>query len=111
MITPNFHLLLAATPYLGIAFYDFLLHPRRYPPALEVILHGLIFLLIAAFLVASILGSNFLAAIALVLAVPLMTADELGFHKNLPPLEKRVHSLAFMAFTAYAVIWIWSAAF
>lgn len=94
-------------PYLGLVGYDAALHPHRKVPFPEFILHAVAGLLIATFLTASLLKLNTVACVSLLLAVPVMLADELGFHSRIGKHERRIHQFAFLALSAYAGVWYW----
>lgn len=94
-------------PYLGLVSYDAALHPRRRVPPLEFGLHVVAAVLIGSFLISSLLGGRLHAWILLLLAVPVMLADEFGFHGRIGKHERRVHQLAFLALLGYTGAWVW----
>jgi len=94
-------------PYLGLVGYDAALHPHRRVSNTERYLHVCAGIAVCTFLGFSLLAQDGLAFAGLVLAVPAMLADEIGFHKHIGRHERRIHSCAFIALLGYVGVWAW----
>ena len=94
-------------PYLVLALVDGWMHEKhRRVPKTEQWLHALIFLFVGTFIVAAFLGLTLIAAIALIGAIPVLAADELGFHAELAARERKVHYLADLSLAGFAGLWL-----
>lgn len=100
-------LALVMTPYIAISAYDAFLHPRRRVSMAEGALHGVSALSVLTFLVTSFFGYFIPAAIALAIAIPVIAADELIFHRDLGGHESLVHAGAHVSFIFYIGFWVW----
>jgi hypothetical protein len=99
-------LVVALVPYLALALVDGWMHDReRRVPRPEQWLHGAILVSVGTFIAAAFLGSTLIAAVALTCAVPVLVADEMGFHGSIARRERIVHYLADLALASFAVLW------
>lgn len=100
---------LALTPYLGFVAIDAWMHEKaRRVPRFEQWLHAGIALAIGAFFVAVFLGANILAGILLLVSLPLMATDELGFHGHLSRRERLVHLAEGLSLVLFVLVWLWT---
>ena len=99
---------LALAPYLGLVAVDAWMHEKaRRVPAVEQWLHAGIALTIGAFFIAAFLGANVLAGILLLLSLPLMATDEIGFHGHLSRRERLVHLAEGLSLMVFVSVWLW----
>ena len=99
---------LALTPYIGFIAVDAWMHEKaRRVPKTEQWLHGGIALAIGAFFVAAFLGANWIAGVLLVLTLPLMAVDEIGFHGHLSKRERLVHLAEGLSLIIFVTVWLW----
>ena len=94
-------------PYVALALVDGWMHEKhRRVPKLEQGLHLLTLLFVGTFIGAVFLGLTLIASIALACAIPVLAADELGFHRQLAAAERKVHVLADLALAGFACLWL-----
>lgn len=99
----------ALAPYLGFVAIDAWMHEKaRRVPMVEQCLHAGIALGVGAFFVAAFLGADTLAGILLLLSLPLMAADEIGFHGHLSKRERLVHLAEGLSLIAFVLVWLWT---
>ena len=95
---------LGVIPYLVLVVVDAWMHERaREVPTLERITHYVSAVALLAFL-----ARDLLALASLAVFIVLMAFDELGFHKDIAPSERRVHFAAYAALTVFIAIWRWT---
>lgn len=100
---------IALAPYLAFVVIDAWMHERaRQVPTLEQWLHGGIALLVGSFILAAFIGAKILAWVLLLMSLPLMAADELGFHRHLSRRERRVHLAEGLSFVIFIFVWLWT---
>lgn len=100
-------LVLALIPYAALAGFDAWLHEKaRVVPPVEKLLHAGLALCLIAFLGGVFASAGALALIALAVLVPLALADEIGFHRELAPNERRVHFASYGALGVFVLVWI-----
>lgn len=100
---------IALAPYLGLVAFDAWMHEKaRRVPTLEQWLHGGIALAIGTFFVLAFVGADFAAAILLLVSLPLMAADEIGFHGHLSRRERLVHLAEGLALVLFVTVWLWT---
>lgn len=105
----NSWVLPAAVPYLVIAGYDFWLHETdRQVPRAERLFHGVTIAGVAAFLISASFGWNVLATLAVIVLLFSATVDELKFHADLDPREKRLHFVGGAALALCIGVWLWT---
>jgi hypothetical protein len=96
-------------PYLGLVMVDAWMHERaREVPTVERITHYVSAVVLLAFLAGAFLERDSLALASLVLFLALTAFDELGFHRDIAPSERRVHFAAYAALTVFIAIWLWA---
>lgn len=100
-------LLLALAPYALLSGYDALfLHERaRRVPRVEQALHAGLAVSLLVFLYGVFAQHTIVAVAALGVLLVLLAADELGFHRLLPPFERRIHAAAALSLFGFVVIW------
>jgi len=100
---------LGVIPYLGLVVVDAWMHERsREVPTVERITHYVSAVALLAFLAGAFLDRDSLALASLAVFIVLMAFDELGFHKDVAPSERRVHFAAYAALTVFIAIWRWT---
>jgi len=104
-------LCVALAPYLGFVAIDAWMHEKaRRVPVVEQWLHAAILLTLGSFFVAAFVGADAIAATALVLSLPLMAADELGYHGHLSRRERLVHLAEGLSLVLFVGVWLWTRA-
>ena len=99
----------ALAPYLGFIAIDAWMHEKaRRVPTVEQWLHGGIALAIGSFFLMAFLGADTIAGILLVLSLPLMAADEIGFHGHLSRRERLVHLAEGLSLIIFVFVWLWT---
>jgi len=99
---------IALAPYIGFVAVDAWMHEKaRRVPKTEQWLHGGIVLALGAFFVAAFLGANWIAGVLLVLTLPLMAVDEIGFHGHLSKRERLVHLAEGLSLIMFVTVWLW----
>lgn len=100
---------LAVAPYLGFVAIDAWMHEKaRCVPTVEQWLHVAIVVALGAFFVAAFVGANTYAMALLVLSLPLMAADELGYHAHLSRRERLVHLAEALSLIIFISVWLWT---
>ena len=61
---------------------------------------------IGGFLIGAWLELTTIALVCLALSIPLMVADEVGFHRGLQRRERLVHLGEGLALTGFIVVWV-----
>ena len=103
------YVLLAAIPYLAIAAYDFWLHETdRKVPRLESLFHGFVAIGVTLFLGFATFRLHVPAAVALAALLIAALVDELKFHGELDPREKRLHYCGGAALAFCMGVWVWT---
>lgn len=99
---------LALAPYLGFVAVDVWMHEKaRRVPRVEQWLHGGIIVAIGTFIILAFLGADIAAGILLLLSLPLMAVDEIGFHAHLSRREKLVHLAEGLSLIVFITVWLW----
>ena len=99
---------LALTPFLGFIAVDAWMHEKsRRVPRIEQWLHGAIAVSLCAFFVLAFLGTYTAAVILLLLSLPLMAVDEIGFHGHLSRRERLVHLAEGLSLIVFITVWLW----
>lgn len=95
-------------PYLTLVSVDAWMHERaRKVPRTEQLFHALAALTLLGFLV-SVFTRAAVPALAFLAAFLVCTAcDEIGFHRGLSALERRVHFAAYAALGVFLAMWRW----
>jgi hypothetical protein len=89
-------------PYLGLSAYDGWLHEKaRRVPRFEQALHALLFVSAVALIYGLFTARPWLAWSGLAAYVPAALADELGWHGQLEPRERRLHHVAYACFAGF----------
>ena len=100
---------LAVAPYLGFVAVDAWMHEKaRRVPTVEQCLHIAIVVALGAFFIAAFVGANTYAMALLALSLPLMAADELGFHAHLSRRERLVHLAEGLSLIVFISVWLWT---
>jgi hypothetical protein len=93
-------------PYLAAVAADAWLHDRgRHVPRLERWAHGGLAAAMTLFLASVFLRRTQIAVGALVGFFGLLAWDELAFHRNIGPRERRVHATAWVALAGFLAFW------
>jgi len=99
---------IALAPYLGFVAIDAWMHEKaRRVPRVEQWLHAAIALAIGTFFVLAFSGADIAAGILLLLSLPLMAVDEIGFHGHLSKRERLVHLAEGLSLIAFITVWLW----
>jgi hypothetical protein len=99
---------IALTPYLGFIAIDAWMHEKaRCVPRIEQCLHGGIALAVGTFFVLAFLGANIAAGVLLLLSLPLMAVDEIGFHGHLSKRDRLVHLAEGLSLILFVTVWLW----
>ena len=99
---------IALAPYLGFIAIDAWMHEKaRRVPRVEQWLHVGIAAAIGAFFVLAFLDLNIAAGALLVLSLPLMAVDEIGFHGHLSRRERLVHLAEGISLIVFVTVWLW----
>ena len=99
---------IALAPYLGFVAIDAWMHEKaRRVPRVEQWLHAGIALAIGTFFVLAFSGADIAAGILLVLSLPLMAVDEIGFHGHLSKRERLVHLAEGLSLIVFITVWLW----
>jgi hypothetical protein len=99
----------ALAPYLGFVAVDAWMHEKaRRVPTVERWLHGCIVLVLGMFFVAAFADADMLAGILILLSLPLMAADEFGFHGHLSKRERLVHLAEGLSLIVFVLVWLWT---
>jgi hypothetical protein len=100
---------IALAPYLGFVAVDAWMHEKiRRVPKVEQWLHAGTALAIGAYFVAAFLDAEIFAGILLLLALPLMAVDEIGFHGHLSRRERLVHLAEGLSLIVFVLVWLWT---
>jgi hypothetical protein len=98
----------ALVPYLGFVAVDAWMHEKaRRVPRAEQWLHGGIVVTLGSFFVLAFSGANIAAGILLVLSLPMMAVDEIGFHGHLSRRERLVHLAEALSLILFVSVWLW----
>jgi hypothetical protein len=98
-------LLLSMVPYLCLALYDGFLHQRARSVSLpEIVSHLVLTLSLASLCAGLFFDYSMLILPALVIFGMAALVDELGFHRTLPKLERRLHFAAYACFAGFVVV-------
>jgi hypothetical protein len=99
-------LIVALAPYLAIAAADAWMHERaRKVPMREQWVHAGLAATLTVFLAAVFTARAAWAAGALAAFVLLVCIDEVGFHRGIAVLERRVHMASWLALAGFVVAW------
>jgi len=99
---------IALAPYLGFVAIDAWMHEKaRRVPRAEQWLHGGIAFTIGAFFVLVFSGADIAAGILLLLSLPMMVVDEIGFHGHLSRRERLVHLAEGLSLLVFIGVWLW----
>lgn len=92
---------------MALALVDGWMHEKkRRVPRTEQWLHAFIFVAVGTFIGAVFLGYTLVAAVALICAIPVLAADEIGFHAAVAKRERIVHYLADLSLAGFACLWL-----
>lgn len=98
----------ALAPYIGFVVVDAWMHEKaRRVPRTEQWLHAGIAVFIGAFFLAAFRDANLIAGALLVLTLPMMAVDEIGFHGHLSKRERLVHLAEGLSLIVFVTVWLW----
>ena len=104
----NLWLGLALVPYLAAAGVDAWMHERdRRVPRVEQWLHAALAASLAAFLAAVFTAHPAFALGALAAFLACLAWDELGFHRGIGAVERRVHVVSWVLLAGFVAAWWW----